>query len=172
MNEFKLRQKITMAMEAPDDYVLALDYRDVKGDVTSRMVSPIRYIGLGMSDRISALCLCREEPRTFSLHRMSNVRVVSASEILMPVALKEKSKNPWIRNRAELMERIDKNGVCGNPEAFGGYLMAVFQLEDCPKVTTRSVWRNCKKESDGKLNYPFTALVLISWLRKTLSKLQ
>ncbi len=71
-------------MAAPDDLVVEMQYADSKGNVTHRTVSPIRFVG---SDRVLALCLCREEPRQFYLDRCENVRLLRAAEVLMPISI-------------------------------------------------------------------------------------
>jgi len=75
----------------PDRWVVAMDYVDSKGARTGRMVSPIRFLG---SDRFLALCLCREEPRQFSLNRCENVHFVPAAEVIMPVMLEAYPRVP------------------------------------------------------------------------------
>ena len=78
---------IRHAMHDSDNYVLSMEYRDAKGNTTTRLVSPIRFMG---SYRILALCPCREEPRPLWLARCSNSRRVPASDVLMPVEIREK----------------------------------------------------------------------------------
>ena len=73
------------AMESPDDYVIELSYRDSKGEVTRRTISPIRFLAPG---RFLALCLCREEPRQFHVDRCSRVALKSANDVVMPVAIR------------------------------------------------------------------------------------
>ena len=79
-----MRQMIGRAMQRPDDLVVEFDYRDKKGAMTHRVVSPIRFLG---HDRFLALCLSREEPRQFHLARCSNAQVGDAADVLMPVPL-------------------------------------------------------------------------------------
>lgn len=55
-----MRQLIYRAMHQCDDLVVEFDYSDVKGAVTHRVVSPIRFLA---KNRFLALCLSREEPR-------------------------------------------------------------------------------------------------------------
>lgn len=74
---------IRQAMLSPENLVLELNYTDSKGRITRRTISPIKYSG---KDQILALCLCREEPRQFSLKRCSNISLKNANEVLMPVA--------------------------------------------------------------------------------------
>ncbi len=47
-------------------------------------VSPIRFLG---RNRFLGLCLSREEPRQFCLDRCRNVRLASAADFLMPMAM-------------------------------------------------------------------------------------
>jgi predicted DNA-binding transcriptional regulator YafY len=75
---------LRQAMQDADKYVIEMDYDDAKGNRTHRVVSPIRFMG---SYRFLALCLCREQPRQFQLSRCKNIRLVKASDVLMPVAM-------------------------------------------------------------------------------------
>lgn len=79
-----MRQVIRRAMEQPDDLVISLDYTDSKGNVSRRVVSPVRFLA---SNRFLALCLCREEPRQFHLASCRNVRLGRACDVVMPVPL-------------------------------------------------------------------------------------
>jgi predicted DNA-binding transcriptional regulator YafY len=79
-----MRQILTKAMRSPDDFVVSMEYVDSKGEATRRVVSPIRFLP---GDRFLGLCLCREEPRQFHLDRCSRVRLTSAHEVLMPMAM-------------------------------------------------------------------------------------
>lgn len=81
-----MRQIISRAMRQADDLVLVFDYRDSKGSVTRRVVSPVRFLA---SDRFLALCLSREEPRQFYLERCSNLRIDWAANFVMPVPVVE-----------------------------------------------------------------------------------
>ncbi|MFO1064824.1 MAG: hypothetical protein U0892_13245 [Pirellulales bacterium] len=75
---------LSRAMQAPDNFVIAMEYIDSKGEVTRRIVSPIRFLAGG---RFLGLCLCREEPRQFYLNRCRNVQLKRAEEFVMPVAM-------------------------------------------------------------------------------------
>ncbi len=77
---------IRIAMNQHDDYVLEIQYRDRKKKLTSRVISPIRFVG---KDRFLALCLCREEPRMFCLDFCENVQLKPAWDYVMPVAMEE-----------------------------------------------------------------------------------
>ncbi len=79
-----IRQAISFAIRRSDDYVIQFDYRDAKGQVTRRVVSPIRFVG---SDRLLGLCLCREQPRQFYLERCSRPQLMLASEVMMPMPM-------------------------------------------------------------------------------------
>ena len=79
-----MRQVIYRAMYQSDELVMVFDYCDAQGVTTHRVVSPIRFLG---NDRFLALCLSREEPRQFYLDRCQNVRLESAANFLMPVAM-------------------------------------------------------------------------------------
>lgn len=75
---------IRKAMIAFDDFVVELKYRDRKGNLTTRVVSPIRFVG---KDRFLALCLCREEPRMFCVEFCEEVRLQPAWNYVMPVPM-------------------------------------------------------------------------------------
>jgi len=79
-----LERSVTKAMRDSDHWVLKIRYEAKNGDVHDRFVSPIRYEADG---RFLALCLCREEPRLFSLDRCLAWRLVKAEEVLMPVEI-------------------------------------------------------------------------------------
>ncbi|AMV34430.1 hypothetical protein VN12_20060 [Pirellula sp. SH-Sr6A] len=76
---------INRAMQNPDDLVVQLQYIDKAGIITERVISPIRWLG-GQS--LLALCLCRETPRRFELARCSQIRLVRADDVLMPVPIR------------------------------------------------------------------------------------
>ncbi len=82
-----MKQLVTKAMRQPDDLVIVFEYEDSRGEVTRRVISPIRFLG---NDRFLALCLCREEPRQFHFSRCSNARIDAASNYLMPVPMVER----------------------------------------------------------------------------------
>lgn len=90
---------VSRAMDDPDTWVLRLRYEGKDGEVTDRIVSPIRYVGSGS---FLALCLCREEPRMFYLSQCKAFRLIPVHEVLMPVEIKthkrgsndHKSKQP------------------------------------------------------------------------------
>jgi len=77
---------IKKAMIQHDDYVVEMKYRDRKGKLTTRVVSPIRFIG---KDRFLALCLCREEPRMFCMDFCEEVRLQPAWNYVMPVPMEQ-----------------------------------------------------------------------------------
>ncbi len=72
---------LIQALRNPDEYVLEFEYTDRHGERTIRIASPIRFLS---DDRFLALCLCREEPRQFYMHRCRNIRLICASDVLMP----------------------------------------------------------------------------------------
>lgn len=72
------------AMQRPDDIVVELEYVDSKGVRTTRVVSPIRFMG---TSRFLGMCLCRCEPRQFSLSRCSNITLRRAADYVMPVPI-------------------------------------------------------------------------------------
>ena len=71
------------AMRDPDRWVVRIRYTDSKGKVTIRVVSPICLI----KDSILVLCLAREEPRRLKVNQISDVELVAASDVLMPVPI-------------------------------------------------------------------------------------
>ena len=83
-----MQRDLSLAMQAPDDLVVKLEYVDAKGNKSVRIVSPIRYLSAG---RFLGLCLCRCEPRQFHLERCTNVELRPASEYVMPVAMTQAS---------------------------------------------------------------------------------
>jgi predicted DNA-binding transcriptional regulator YafY len=82
----EMKSTLRRAMTDSDRYVIEMDYADADGRRTHRVVSPIRFVG---DYRFLGLCLCREAPRQFHLSRCENVRLVPASDILMPVPIGE-----------------------------------------------------------------------------------
>ena len=81
-----VRQKLRQAMSDPDNWVIRCEYRDRRGFTTSRVISPIRFIG---GDRVAALCLGREAPRQFLLSQIRAVELVPASDVQMPEPIEE-----------------------------------------------------------------------------------
>lgn len=79
-----MRQTLRKAMQAADDLVVRLDYQDSKGETTTRIVSPIRFLSGG---RFLGLCLCRCEPRQFHMERCENLELQSANDYVMPVPM-------------------------------------------------------------------------------------
>lgn len=80
----KMRNNIFKAIQDSDNLVVEFEYVDAKGEVTRRVVSPIRFLG---GKRFLGLCLSREEPRQFYLDRCSKLEIRSAHDFLMPVAI-------------------------------------------------------------------------------------
>ena len=81
----KRRGLIEAVMNASDDLVAVIAYRDEWGRETERVVSPIRFLDGG---RFLALCLCRQQTRTFYLGRCMRIRVSLAADVLAPVRIK------------------------------------------------------------------------------------
>lgn len=79
-----MNQMLRRAMFDSDNYVIEMDYADAQGNRTHRVVSPIRFMG---SYRFLGMCLCREQPRQFQLSRCKNIRLVPASEVMMPMPI-------------------------------------------------------------------------------------
>lgn len=84
-----IKQLLARAIREAESIVVQVEYTDVNGVKTIRVISPIKFIG---QDRVSALCLGREEPRTFVIARMSNAKSINASDVLMPVPIEEVEK--------------------------------------------------------------------------------
>lgn len=78
-------KSLVLSMNAPDDHVIRMQYTDKAGVVTERTVSPIRFIG---QTAMMALCLSREEPRRFELDKCSQIELVDANDVLMPVEIR------------------------------------------------------------------------------------
>ncbi len=79
-----MQRILSAAMQQPDDLVVKLQYIDSNGAQTTRIVSPIRYLGTG---RFLGLCLSRCEPRQFYIERCSQVELKAACDYVMPVAI-------------------------------------------------------------------------------------
>ena len=79
------RQKIAKAMDDCEKWVIEFEYCDSKDNHSRRVVSPVRWT----RDKRSfvALCLVRQECRTFTLERCSNVLLGKACDHVMPVDL-------------------------------------------------------------------------------------
>lgn len=80
------KQHVAMAMREPDTFVIRMVYTDDKGQRTRRYVSPIRFVD---QETLMALCLCREEPRSFLFDRIEEVQLIKAHEVLMPMTIEE-----------------------------------------------------------------------------------
>ncbi len=78
----KMRQ-IVQALHDPDNWVIRLHYKDGNGVTTIRTVSPYRID----DDSMLVLCLAREECRRLKLSRCSQIALVPASDVLMPVEI-------------------------------------------------------------------------------------
>ena len=79
-----MKNLISRAMQDPDNLVIEIQYKDRKNQETRRVVSPIRFVS---SDRFMALCLCREEPRVFTISECREVSLKPAWDYLMPVEM-------------------------------------------------------------------------------------
>ncbi|MFK7768558.1 MAG: WYL domain-containing protein [Mariniblastus sp.] len=79
-----MRRIIQKSMNQYDDFVVEFEYKDSKGQLTRRVVSPIRFVG---GNRFLGLCLTREEPRQFNLDRCDNVQLKPAWDYVMPLAM-------------------------------------------------------------------------------------
>lgn len=72
-------------MNSNETLAAVLTYRDEWGRETERVVSPIRFLDRG---RFLALCLCRQQTRTFYLGRCLRIRVMPAAAVQAPVQMK------------------------------------------------------------------------------------
>ncbi|MCA9140431.1 MAG: hypothetical protein KDB00_26855 [Planctomycetales bacterium] len=79
-----MKNALRRAMIDSETFVVEMVYSDSKGNQTRRIVSPIRFVG---DDRFLGLCLCREEPRQFYLNRCTEVRLIPAAEVIMPMPM-------------------------------------------------------------------------------------
>lgn len=79
-----MRQLIQKSIQNSDDLVVEFQYRDSKGQLTKRVVSPIRFLD---SNRFLGLCLSREQPRQFYLDRCDHLKLKPAWDYVMPVAI-------------------------------------------------------------------------------------
>lgn len=77
------------AKASPDRWAIRMTYTDDDGRRTVRHVSPIRLRGFGATATMTALCLSREEPRTFRLGHCRDITLVPAHDLLMPVPIEE-----------------------------------------------------------------------------------
>lgn len=84
----KIRQELSKAFDS-DKYACEIDYTDREGNQTTRIISPIRFVG-DPGKYILALCCGREEPRKFAVERIADVRIVDANEVQMPEAIEER----------------------------------------------------------------------------------
>lgn len=76
------RHLIARAMRNEHLEVVRMLYRDAAGKQTLRVVSPVRW--LKHRSAFTALCLGREECRTFRMDRIVSAELVSAADVLMP----------------------------------------------------------------------------------------
>tara|TARA_R110002049_G_scaffold2750_2_gene21797 strand:+ start:682016 stop:682375 length:360 start_codon:yes stop_codon:yes gene_type:complete len=102
-----MKSTLRRAMQDSDFWVIEMDYVDAQGNLSHRVVSPIRFVG---SDRFLALCLCREAPRQFQLSRCQDVRLVPAAEVLMPM--------PIATTPAHTPSEMPANAVATSSEPF------------------------------------------------------
>ena len=79
-----MRNIIQKSILNDDQWVVVFRYRDSNGNLTNRVVSPIRFLG---DNRFLGLCLSREEPRQFYFDRCEDVQLRPAWDYVMPVAM-------------------------------------------------------------------------------------
>lgn len=103
----RTRALLDVAMGAPEQYVCEIVYLDGSGNVTERVVSPIRYL---TSRAVSVYCLGREEPRTLLLSRIMRTKIGLASEVLSPEAI----KNLCLHHKKRLAAGKSSTGTTGS----------------------------------------------------------
>lgn len=84
------RKKINRAMCDQDNVVIELRYKSAKGEVTTRVVSPVRWLNR-LQQAFTAVCLGREGCRTFRVDRCEAVELKRASDCLMPVEIRDEA---------------------------------------------------------------------------------
>ena len=80
---FPAKSLIARILQQAEELVLVFDYADARGMITTRVVSPFRFVG---QDAFLGLCLTKEEPRRFAIAQCRNIKVDIASNYVMPVA--------------------------------------------------------------------------------------
>ena len=85
MLERQKRSIISKAMRDSDRFVVRVKYVDSKFHLTERVISPIRWQD---ETHLVAMCLGREEPRTFLLDGIVGAELVDANSVLMPEPIK------------------------------------------------------------------------------------
>ena len=103
------RAKFNSAARDPDNLAIRLVYTDRDGNRTRRCISPIE-VG---AEKIKALCLCREQVRWFKVECCSEIELVDASELLMPVEIEElgvpdtlqQLREIWTERRSQIDSR-------------------------------------------------------------------
>jgi predicted DNA-binding transcriptional regulator YafY len=78
-----MKSLLKIAKRAQDDFVAVIEYVDRRGDWSTRKVSPIRFLGQRETAML-ATCLGNERPQRFELSRVMSVKLMPASEVLMP----------------------------------------------------------------------------------------
>ena len=78
------RQVWRQALGNTDELVVEFVYCNADGELTRRIVSPIRFLD---GERLLGLCLSREEPRQFNISRCRDMQLRPAAAYLMPVPL-------------------------------------------------------------------------------------
>ena len=81
----RLKVQIQKAIHDPDGYCLHFIYI-TQNKISIRAVSPYRWDG---RDTFVGLCLSRENPRSFRVDHIHKMKLVRASEVLMPFAGEE-----------------------------------------------------------------------------------
>lgn len=120
-------QILHQAMVAPEDFAVRLRYRSQNGELTERVISPIK---MADSRSLLALCLCRENPRRFDLDRCSHIELVHAHEILMPMELK-----------------IIEAATCKSPRTKAGHQQAGPEKAGPVKHSRRSIKKSAEEKA-------------------------
>ena len=66
-----------------------------------------------------------------------------------------------IKNKDELFSHLfeinpNRYSGIGHYSFLGGAIMGHYELDFCPKITTKSIWKDCKDSKKGIIRYPFT----------------
>jgi predicted DNA-binding transcriptional regulator YafY len=67
----------------PDVAVCKIRYRDEEGKRTDRYISTVQIRG----SIVRALCLCRTEVRQFKIARIQAIKLIPASDVVMPMPI-------------------------------------------------------------------------------------
>jgi len=83
----------------------------------------------------------------------------------MPIKPPNLDGNKIITGPSDLLREFDTEGKLGSWTGLGGWIFAMYELENCPNVTRKSVWRDCNKPRGEKIKYPFRIWEIKHFLR-------